>query len=162
MKNPSPRPKFTTRSLVLINESVLANALLVLKNTPIDPMRPLLVTIGEQPKVRTPDQNSAYHAGIVRPMADQAWVRGLKYSEVIWHEQFKREYLPDENLLSPEELAKRVKNPATYVKWATDMRVELICVGSTTDLTKFGMREYCVQCTAFGSSLGVHFSTKAK
>lgn len=158
----SPREKFTTRSFVLINESVRDNALSALKNTPIDQMRPLLMTIGEIPKARTPDQNSAYHAGIVRPMADQAWVGQKKYSEVIWHEQFKREYLPDENLLSQEELAKRVKNPATYVKWATDMRGELICVGSTTDLTKFGMGEYCDMCTAFGAALGVHFPAKAK
>ena len=153
----SSRPKFNTRTFELRSVQVLEHAMIALQNTPIDPDKPLLLTIGEIPKVRTLDQSAAYFAGIVRPMAEQAWVNQQRYSEVVWHENFKVEYLPDENLLSFEELEKRVKNPATYTKWATNLRGQVICVGSTTELTKFGMAEFSDMCTAFGSSLGVHF-----
>ncbi len=89
-------------------------------------------------------------------IAAQAWVRGRQYSAECWHEHAKREWLPEED--GPSKRARK-----GYSKWAINpMTGERVLVGSTTQLTVFGMSEYLAQLEAFGAGLGVMFSASPR
>jgi len=154
------RPKFTTRIIKLVGVDQRDLAVAMVKNAPIDPHNPLEIRVGEAVKVRTLDQNAAYHAGPLRDIADQAWIEGRQYSAAVLHEHFKAEYLPYEGELMGDELARRVKSPETYRKWDFKPNGDRVLVGSTTELTKFGFGEFMEQVQAFGSNLGVKFSER--
>ena len=93
--------------------------------------------------------------GPLADIAEQAWVEGRQYADVVWHELFKRKYLPE---LDDPELEDLVQNPETYRKWAEDPETgERILIGSTTQLTRKGMTRYLTQVEAYGANLGVLF-----
>jgi len=151
------RPKFQTRRIRIIGVDQRDLAVALIQNMPIDPHRPILVTVGEEPKARSLDQNAAYWAGPLREIAEQAWVEGRQYSAEVLHEYFKNRFLPDENTCDRHELELRVKDPANYRKWDSCPDQNIVCIGSTTQLTKFGFGEFMEQVTAFGAKLGVQF-----
>jgi len=154
------RPKFLTRRFRLVGKEQVESVRTVLANVPIDHDSPLEVVIQEERKIRSLDQNALMWVGPLHDIAEQGWVDGRRFSAEVWHEYFKREYLPDESLVVGEELALRVKSPATWRKWDFTPSGERVLVGSTTQLTKFGFSEYLTQVEAYGASLGVHFSVR--
>lgn len=154
----SDRPKFVTRSIILIGEQQRASASAMVANLPIDPLRPLELVAREQVKARSPDANSRMWAGPLRDMALQGYVDGRSFRDVTWHEHFKEEYLPDENLISRAELETLVKDPNTYRKWDYTPKGKRVLVGSTTELTQRGFALYNQQIILFGESIGVQFS----
>ena len=150
MKN--NRPKFLTRKFNLIGETQRDLAIACLRSVPIDAACPIEVIVRELVKVRSLDANAAYWAGPLRDIAEQAWVQGKQYSADVWHEQFKREYLPEE---PSEELCK-----AHYRKWDVTPAGDRVLIGSTTQLTVKGFALYLQAVEAFGASLGVQFSAR--
>lgn len=105
----------------------------------------------EHKEQRTREQQSLMWIR-VGEIAAQAWVGGRQYSDEVWHEQLKREYLPDE-----EGPTKRCRKG--YRKWDVMPSGERVLVGSTTQLTTFGMSEYMDQVMAYGAiDLGVRFA----
>lgn len=152
------RPKFATRSIIVIGEQQHASAKAAVANMPCDSARPLEVLIREQVKARGPDANSRMWAGPLKDMAAQGYIDGRSFSDVVWHEHFKREYLPDENELSRAELETLVKDPDTYRKWGFTPKGDKVLVGSTTELTRRGFALYMQQIILLGESIGVQFS----
>ena len=123
--------------------------------------------IREPVKSRKLDQNALYWAGPLKDLAEQAWINGRTYSAEVWHEQCKRDFLPDDddpmNLLDEQDEYKRqVKSPETYLKWAITPRGDRVLIGSTTDLTVYGFSLYLEQIYALGASLGVMFSASPR
>lgn len=51
--------------------------------------KPLAVTVAEHKDTRHTQQNRLYWA-LLRQVANQAMVDGRRYSDEVWHEQFKR------------------------------------------------------------------------
>lgn len=147
---------FRTRIIKLVGPQQLEAALTLLRNLPLG--AGLEVVFRKAVKQRTLDQNAAMWAGPLRDIAEQAWIDGRQFTAEVWHEWYKREYLPDESRLSHEELELRVKNPDTYRKWDIDPGGNRVLVGSTTQLTKFGFGEYLQKVEAHGASLGVLYS----
>lgn len=144
----------TDRTFILVNDLVRQNALTVIANLPIDGS--LQIVIGQKRKVRTPDQNSVMWAGALQDIAEQAWVSGKQYSDVVWHEFFKRNFLPEDDC---PDISRRVTK-AWKGKWTFDPAGNKVLIGSTTQLTTFGMSEYMTELEAYaGSELGVHFHT---
>lgn len=90
-------------------------------------------------------------------MAEQAYHNGRRYSDVVWHEYFKSEFLPEE---TDPEIDRLVKDPQTYKKWDIGIKGDRILNGSTTELSIYGFSQYLMQLEAFGASLGVEFSSK--
>lgn len=162
------RAPYGLRKIRLVGRAQVESAIAMLNNAPLDADRPLLLMLGEEPKIRTLDQNAAYRAGPLRDIAMQAWfevvdkntgkVYKRQFSADVLHEHFKIEYLPDENTLADDEIMLRVKDPTTYRKWDITPRGASVCAGSTTQLTKYGFGEYMTQVEAFGAGLGVQFS----
>lgn len=146
------RPAFKTRTIRLIGEQQAEVAVAALRHVPIDPEHPIEFVLREERKTRKPDQNAAYHAGPLRDIAEQAWIAGRQYSAEVWHEYFKRQYLPEDDDPDIESLARE-----GYRKWAYDPAGERVLIGSTTQLTVRGMAQYMVQVEAHGASLGVQF-----
>jgi len=146
----SNREKFTQRSIVL-NDTTRGIALAAVTNAPPG----VEVVIREVVKARTQDQNSLMWSGPLKDIETQAWLGQRRYSDKAWHEIFKIEYLPE---IGCEDFARLVKNPDTYEKWATLPRGDRVCIGSTTDLSKYGFGQYLEQVYAFGAGLGVLFS----
>jgi hypothetical protein len=144
------RPRFATRTIVIIGESQKAMARAMLENLPIDPVQPLEVIAREVAKTRSLDANAAMWAGPLRDIAGQAWVQGKQYSEEIWHENFKREYLPE---VFDDDLCK-----TGYRKWDYLPNGERVLVGSTIKLTARGFALYLQSVEAFGAGMGVQFS----
>lgn len=144
MRNP-----YETKTLLIRDKTILERAITTLRNAPIDPDSPIQVVIREEVKARKPTQNQLMWAGPMRDIAEQAWIDGRQYSAEIWHEHFKREFLPEEY------------DPALckegYEKWQTGIKGERLMIGSTTDLTVKGFSEYLEQVHAFGADLGVRF-----
>jgi hypothetical protein len=147
------REKFQTRTIRLVGQMQKDAAIAVINNLPIDSDKPLVVTIAEEKKIRGLDANGLMWVGPLKQISEQAWVEGKRYSDVVWHEMFKREFLPEDNDLEIEDLAK-----SGYQKWAIDPMGNKVLIGSTTQLTKKGFSQYLEQIHAYGASLGVMFS----
>lgn len=158
----SARQRFMTRSIRLVGQMQIDTAKALLDNVPRDPVKPLQLVIREEPTTRTRDANARMWAGPLKDIATQAWIEGRQYSDVVLHEHFKEEFLPDPDVITGEELARRVRDPETYRKWDTDPKGKRRCVGSTTELTPFGFGEYLEQVCAFGAGLGVQFSVSPR
>lgn len=154
-------PKFATRTFRLIGEDQRRAAAALLANLPVDAKAPLEVVFREPVKGRSLDQNALMWAGPLRDIEEQAWLAGRQFTAAVWHEYFKEQYLPDDTQLQPDELEKRVKDPAKYRKWDISPGGKRVLVGSTTELTKFGFSEYLEQVLAEGAGLGVRFTTRA-
>jgi len=144
------RDKFITRQILLVGDMQRDTAMQVIKNAPLDAIAPLEVLIREQVKVRKLDQNARMWAGPLKDIAEQAWVNNRRFSSEVWHEHFKRQYLPEEY---DEELTKE-----GYIKWDIDPAGNQVLVGSTTQLTKKGFALYLEQIYADGGNMGVMFT----
>jgi CTP:molybdopterin cytidylyltransferase MocA len=79
----SYRQKFIQRTFELRSVQVLEHAMLALHNTPIDPDKPLLLTIGEMPKVRTSAENRLLHS-LISEIADNLEWSGKKHHPEVW------------------------------------------------------------------------------
>lgn len=145
------REKYPKRVIRIVGDQQKATARSVLDGVPIDPDKPICITFSEEVKIRKLDQNSLMWVGPLSDIARQAYVNGKTYSAEVWHEYFKREFLPNEY---DEELTKE-----GYVKWITDPAGFPLLVGSTTSLTIKGFAQYLTQIEAYGASLGVEFSS---
>jgi hypothetical protein len=145
----SGRQKYLTRAFLLRADADRELALSVIRNAPMDPERPLQIVVREEIKTRKPDQNALMWVGPLADIAEQGYIAGRAFSADVWHEHFKREFLPEE--FDPEQCKEGFR------KWAYTPKGERVLVGSTTQLTIRGFAEYLTQVEAFGSSLGVRF-----
>lgn len=149
----SDREEFKTRRFYLHGQPQLTQLVACLRNAPLDPSRPLEVVIQERDQTRGLNANALMWAGPLKDISQQAWtvIDGVsrRFREEIWHEYFKREYLPEQ--YTPGITRKG------YVKWAPDPSGGRVLVGSTTQLTKKGFAEYLTQIEAHGANLGVMF-----
>lgn len=152
----SKRPPFQQRTFRLVDHEAARRLVALIENLPVDAVRPLEVVIREEKKARKLDQNALYWAGPLRDIAEQAWVQGRQYSADVWHEYFKREFLPDPDLVDCDD--SHIKEG--YVKWGAMPNGLRVLIGSTTGLTVRGMAAYLEQVYAYGASLGVQFSEK--
>ena len=148
------RQKFDTRT-ILLRAPMQRDALLALvANLPLDADKPLQVVVREEVKARKPDQNALMWSGPLKDIAQQAWVLGRQYSDVVWHEHFKTLFLPDD--FDPE-LCKE-----GYRKLDVTPTGKQVLVGSTTELTVKGFALYLEQVYAEGANMGVEFSANPK
>lgn len=145
----------TDQTLILVNEKVRDNALTIIRNLPIDGSMQLV--IGLKKKVRTPDQNSLMWVGPLADITEQAWVNGRQYSAEVWHEFFKRKYLPE----GTEEDCDRRITKKWQGKWIIDPEGDRILIGSTTQLSTYGMSIYMTEVEAYSATeLGVRFHVR--
>lgn len=144
------REKYAQRKFIIRSQSQIDLAKNAISSAPIDPDKPLEVIIREEKKQRKPDQNALMWAGQLRDIAEQAYISGRLYTAEIWHEYFKKEFLPEE---FDSELTKD-----GYRKWDTSPVGDRVLVGSTKDLTIKGFAIYLTQIEAFGANLGVMFT----
>lgn len=152
MRAKSNRPAMQPRKFMLRDEKVRDSLLALVRNLPIDPLRPVEVVAREEVKARKPDQQALMFAGPLRDISEQAWFEGRQYSVEVLHEYCKRQFLPEE--FDPEQCLEG------FIKWDIDPSGERILVGSTKQLTVKGYSNYLEQVFAFGAALGVQFSAK--
>lgn|ERR1035437_1644650 len=147
-----PRQKFVTRTIRLdtVERIRLARDLLI--NIPCDKEKPLEMVVREEVKGRKLDQQALMWACQLKDISAQAWHQGRQLSAEIWHEIYKRMYLPEG--FDPE-LCKE-----GYEKWIYDRDNERILVGSTKQLTVKGFALYLQQIESDGAGMGVLFSTR--
>lgn len=144
------RTPYPARKMLLRDESVRESAIAALRNAPLDASKPLEFLLRDEVKARKPDQNALMWVGPLADIAQQGYVDGRTFSADVWHEHFKREFLPEEY---DPELCKD-----GYRKWDYTPNGERVLVGSTTQLTVKGMAQYITQVEAYGASeLGVRF-----
>lgn len=149
--------KFKQRIIKLIGEPQRATAQSMIANLPLG--MNIEIVARETPKARGQDANSAMWAGILKDIAEQVWLNNRQYSTEIWHEYFKAEYLPE---LDDAELERLVKDPLNYKKWDYNPKGERILIGSSTQLTPYGFKQYTLQIEAFGGNNGVLFSANPR
>ncbi len=152
------RPPFQQRTFRLADREVVRRMVALIENLPVDAARPLEVVVREEKKARKLDQNALYWAGPLRDIAEQAWVQGRQYSAEVFHEHFKREFLPDPDRADCD--LSHVKDG--FSKWSTTPGGICVLIGSTTGLTVRGMAAYLEQVYAYGESLGVQFSERGR
>lgn len=143
----SQRPNFETRRILLRGGEQRQRAIALLQHVPLDAKKPLEVLVREEVKPRKLDQNALMWVGPLSDIAAQAWVNGRQFSDVTWHEHFKRLYLPEE---FNADLCKE-----GYRKWDFTPAGEKVLVGSTTELTVKGFSQYLEQVYADGANMGV-------
>lgn len=142
------------RTFTLINQFVRDNVKRAIDNLPVNAS--MEVVIRERKKQRTKYHNAAMWAGMLNDIEEQAWLLGRQYHKDIWHEHFKREFLPEGH---EDDFAKMVLKG--YEKWRELPSGERICIGSTTKLTKYGMALYMQKCEAYAANdLGVRFTVR--
>lgn len=140
------------KTFILLSPSQQEAAARFLANLPLDADEPLEVVVRERQKPRRMSQSALMWAGPLRDISEQAWVQGQRFAAEVWHEQFKRDYLPEE--FDPELCLEG------YRKWDYTPRGDRVLVGSTTMLTVKGMAQYLTQVEAAGAELGVEFRTR--
>jgi hypothetical protein len=145
------RPKYQTRHIMLVGEMQKETAKILIDNAPMDAVHPIEFVIREAVKPRKPDQNALMWTGPLKDIAEQAWWNGKQYTAEVWHETYKRLYLPEEEA---EGITK-----AGYKKWDYMPNGERVLVGSTTQLTVKGFAIYMEQLYADGAKMGVRFHT---
>lgn len=143
------RQKFEQRRVLLRAEEQVERAIAVLRNAPLDPLKPLEFLVREEVKARKPDQNALMWAGPLKDIAEQVWVERRQYSADVWNEHLKELYLPEE--FDPE-LCKE-----GYEKWGFTPSGKRALTGSSKDLTIKGFAQYLDQIHAFGGNHGVEF-----
>jgi hypothetical protein len=143
------RQKFESRKIRLVGEQQRETVLALVANLPVDSAKPLEIVVREEVKARKPDQNSLMWVGPLADIAEQGYVQGRSYSAEVWHEHFKKEYLPEE---FEEGITKE-----GYRKWDFTPAGDRVLIGSTTQLTVRGFALYLQQVEAFGASIGVQF-----
>lgn len=146
------REQFKTRLIRLVTELQRETAIAMIRNLPLDAKHPIEIVVREEIKGRKPDQNALMWAGPLKDIAEQAYVNGRTFTAEVWHEHFKREYLPEE---FDAEWCKE-----GYQKWDYTPAGDRVMVGSTTDLTIKGFALYLTQVEADGANLGVQFSAR--
>jgi hypothetical protein len=101
---------------------------------------PLRIIVTSEEKKRNAEQNRMYWGGILRQIADQAWVSGQQYTADTWHEYFARKFGVCEDVTLPGgEVVVRRK--------------------STTQMTVGEFSEYMTRVQAdAASSMGVEFN----
>ena len=109
--------------------------------------RPLQVIVSEHKPKRSNAANAFMWSAVLEPIAGQAMPGGRKFSAEVWHEQLKRDYLPDETALGVKKW--------TYLPDGTR---ELAM--STSDLNSAEMADYLHRIQAYAATeLGVSFDT---
>ncbi len=141
------------RTFALINGDVLARCISAIHEISPNFEKPWSVSLVPYQKKRTNKQNELLWAGPLRDYAEQFFVNGLCYSEKVWHEHLKREFLPE------EETPGLTK--AGYTKWEYTPSGERVLVGSTGDLTTKGFSDYIEKIYAEGAKAGIRFSEKS-
>lgn len=63
---------------------------------------PLRVIVTSEERKRNSEQNKMYWAGILRYIAEQAWVNGQQYTADTWHEYFARKFGVCEDVTLPD------------------------------------------------------------
>lgn len=108
------------------------------------------VVIRQYKKPSTNEQRRRMFGYVVSEIAEQAWLEGRQYSAKVWHEYLKEKFLPLEYMpgITREGYVKYLEMPDGNLK----------LVGSTTELTTRGHKDYVTACEAFGAELGVKFS----
>lgn len=149
------RPEFRTRKILFRTEDQRKAAHAIIDNLPLDEENPIEGIFREEVKPRKLSQNALMWVGPLADIANQAWYQGQKFSAEIWHELFKRMYLPEDD---DPEIAKLAKEG--YRKWDYLPTGERVLIGSTTDLLVRGMAQYITQIEAHGADLGVQFGVR--
>lgn len=143
------RQKYPSRRFLIRSKFQKELACNAVSNLPEDDEIPIEVVIRERQKKRNLDQNALMWAGPLMDFEKQGYEGGRTYKAEIWHEFFKREFLPE---AFDEELTRE-----GYVKWSYLPNGDRTLVGSTTDLTVKGFSEYLEKIYAFGSQRGIQF-----
>jgi hypothetical protein len=153
MKITRTRQDYPTRKILLRAVAQQDAAVAAIRNAPLDAEHPVEVVIREEVKARKPDQNSLMWVGPLADIAEQGYINGRTFAADVWHEHFKREYLPED--FDPT-LCKE-----GYRKWDYTPKGDRVLVGSTTQLTVRGFALYLKQVEAFAQTeLGVQFHAK--
>lgn len=149
-----PRVRFPTRTIVVDGDPRRAVVAQLAENVPLG----VEVVFREPVKPRKPDQNALMWSGPLKDIASQVWINGHQYSVEVWHEHFKREFMPDE--FDARNTDGLVLKPETYRKWECTPSGEVFCVASTTQLTVKGFAQYLEKVYAFGAQHGVRFGVR--
>lgn len=142
------RQKFEPRRILLRGAEQVERAIAVLRNVPLDDLRPLEFLVQEPSRKRGLDAN-AYYWLRIGEIAKSAWLEGRQYNSDCWHEYFKRNIMPD---------TITAKDGTERSKW-TELPDGSMTVISTTELEKACFATYTTMCEAFGASLGVEYSS---
>jgi len=116
------------------------NAMKAINDLPEDGK--MVVELKKYTKQRSTGQNAMVWVALLADFSMQVEIDGRKFSPEVWHEQLKRNFLPDE---FDEELTL-----PGYKKWDFLPDGSMKMVGSTTKLTTKGMSEYIEACYAYG------------
>lgn len=143
------REKYPTRRFLIRHAAQKEYACATINQLPEDEKNPIEVVIRECTRTRKLDQNALMWAGALEDISRQVYLNGRTYSKDVWHEHFKREFLPEQ---FDGELTKE-----GYQKWAFLPNGDRVLKGSTGDLTKKGFSQYLEQIYAFGAEHGVQF-----
>ncbi len=148
MDKQSYRTKYDKRVISLSSERDRQTIIAAVTNAPMDEIKPLRVTIEETPKVRGLDQNALYWKRLGE-IAEQAWLNNRQFDADTWHYYLGREVMPE---------TITTKDGVECSKWVDAPKGDLRII-STTQLEKGCFAAYTTACEAFGSDLGVRFST---
>lgn len=91
----------------------------------------------------------------LKVIEQQAWLGGRQYSDEVWHEFYKREFLPEINARGDEKWRDVPPSPMRQ-RVTANLAPARVCVMSTTRLNKTEMSIYMTQIEAHAATeLGV-------
>lgn len=146
------REQYITRNILLSGGMQKETAIQLIKNAPIDPVKPIEFVLREHVKKRSNDANSYYWLRLGE-IADQGWIGGKKFNSDIWHEYSKK------NLMQEQIVT---KNGDLRSKWVECPDGSMVVI-STTNLEKKCFAEYITIVESWAAQeLGVKFSSKGQ
>lgn len=142
------------KTIVIIGEQQFNAAVSVIRSNwraMSDSGHPMAVHMVEHKERRSLEQQGLMWIRLGE-IAEQAYVDGRRYSDVIWHRHAKEQFLPEED--GPTKSCRK-----GYKKWDYLPNGTRELVGSTTQLTTYGMSQYQLQLEAMGAEMGVLYSS---
>lgn len=88
------------RVIVIDTEERKMRALEAIRNVAISELSPQCVRIGPYEHTRSAEQNRRYWS-MLQDIAEQCAPEGKWYARELWHEHFKRSYLPHKDVTLP-------------------------------------------------------------
>lgn len=134
------------KSFVIIDSNVIALCIDAIRAIEIISDAPFQVVIRKYKEKRTSQQNQTYW-GRLQDISEQLILDGRRYDAETWHEQMKRDFLP-------EMCEKGVE------KWKYLPEGSRVLNMSTTDLNTKEFYDYRLQVEADGAGMGVMFTTR--
>jgi len=121
------RPSYQSRTILITSELIRESAIQLIRNLPLDLIKPIQVKIGEADRARGLDANGLMWLRLAE-IAEQGWIQGRQYNADVWHQYCRRNIMPNEITLKDGTVrSKWIESPDGVMETVSTTQLEKTC-----------------------------------